>query len=183
MLRGKRMRPEMSVGERVTGTALEMPLEMLRLFECFERNIHFQFPRKKFGGVGTSAGIMFHQTLFQVGGVSNVAFLRPFLAFNDVGIKHHAKSRRWPAIRSSEPVANRPPSSRKARLWRTPSFARNHRHQFRAKDGGAEGIRTPDLLIANQPLYQLSYDPSQCRPILDGDYYAVLRPNDKFFWW
>ena len=26
--------------------------------------------------------------------------------------------------------------------------------------GGAEGIRTPDLLIANQPLYQLSYDPS-----------------------
>src|SRR5689334_23265686 len=25
--------------------------------------------------------------------------------------------------------------------------------------GGAEGIRTPDLLIANQSLYQLSYDP------------------------
>ena len=31
---------------------------------------------------------------------------------------------------------------------------------LRAKAGGAEGIRTPDLLIANQPLYQLSYDPS-----------------------
>ena len=26
-------------------------------------------------------------------------------------------------------------------------------------NGGAEGIRTPDLLIANEPLYQLSYDP------------------------
>ncbi len=26
--------------------------------------------------------------------------------------------------------------------------------------GGAEGIRTPDLLIANETLYQLSYDPS-----------------------
>ena len=26
-------------------------------------------------------------------------------------------------------------------------------------DGGAEGIRTPDLLIANETLYQLSYDP------------------------
>ncbi len=26
-------------------------------------------------------------------------------------------------------------------------------------NGGAEGIRTPDLLIANQSLYQLSYDP------------------------
>lgn len=27
------------------------------------------------------------------------------------------------------------------------------------KDGGAKGIRTPDLLIANEMLYQLSYDP------------------------
>ena len=53
---------------------------------------------------------------------------------------------------------------------------------LRAKAGGAEGIRTPDLLIANQPLYQLSYDPSQCRPIPDDNYYAVLRPDDKYFW-
>ena len=30
----------------------------------------------------------------------------------------------------------------------------------RAKAGGAEGSRTPDLLIANEALYQLSYDPS-----------------------
>ena len=28
-------------------------------------------------------------------------------------------------------------------------------------DGGAEGSRTPDLLIANETLYQLSYDPIQ----------------------
>ena len=27
------------------------------------------------------------------------------------------------------------------------------------KDGGAEGVRTPDLLNAIQALYQLSYDP------------------------
>ncbi len=26
--------------------------------------------------------------------------------------------------------------------------------------GGAEGSRTPDLLIANEALYQLSYDPT-----------------------
>ena len=26
-------------------------------------------------------------------------------------------------------------------------------------NGGAEGSRTPDLLIANETLYQLSYDP------------------------
>jgi hypothetical protein len=28
------------------------------------------------------------------------------------------------------------------------------------EDGGAEGSRTPDLLIANETLYQLSYDPA-----------------------
>ena len=32
---------------------------------------------------------------------------------------------------------------------------------LRAEDGGAEGNRTPDLLIANETLYQLSYDPIQ----------------------
>ncbi len=30
-----------------------------------------------------------------------------------------------------------------------------------AVGGGAEGSRTPDLLIANETLYQLSYDPNQ----------------------
>ncbi len=52
---------------------------------------------------------------------------------------------------------------------------------LRAKTGGAEGIRTPDLLIANQPLYQLSYDPSQFCLFLNNGYYAALAPDDKFF--
>ena len=53
---------------------------------------------------------------------------------------------------------------------------------LRAKAGGAEGIRTPDLLIANQSLYQLSYDPSRFCLSLNNDYnYAVLPPDDKFF--
>ncbi len=30
---------------------------------------------------------------------------------------------------------------------------------WRTGDGGAEGVRTPDLLNAIQALYQLSYDP------------------------
>src|SRR5436305_8140491 len=33
--------------------------------------------------------------------------------------------------------------------------------QLRTKTGGAKGSRTPDLLIANETLYQLSYDPDQ----------------------
>ena len=51
--------------------------------------------------------------------------------------------------------------------------------------GGAEGIRTPDLLIANQPLSQLSYGPTCPRIIAAGHAKArscagqsFPRPND-----
>ena len=37
-------------------------------------------------------------------------------------------------------------------------MAKDERHTAE-KDGGAEGVRTPDLLNAIQALYQLSYDP------------------------
>ena len=39
------------------------------------------------------------------------------------------------------------------------------------RDGGAEGSRTPDLFIANEALYQLSYDPihrGNCKQLLRG---------------
>ena len=38
------------------------------------------------------------------------------------------------------------------------------------EDGGAEGVRTPDLLNAIQALYQLSYD-----PIRSGKEFRFLR--------
>ena len=41
-----------------------------------------------------------------------------------------------------------------------------------AEDGGAEGSRTPDLLIANETLYQLSYDPNKF-------YFKLLRMVSK----
>ena len=47
--------------------------------------------------------------------------------------------------------------------WRAP-FARSPgglpSAARRAEDGGAEGNRTPDLLIANEALSQLSYGPN-----------------------
>src|SRR5712671_1911090 len=66
-------------------------------------------------------------------------------------------------------------------------------------NGGAEGSRTPDLLIANETLYQLSYDPihqitgefrlvlrSPVRTSIDtrrnGIYYAVLPGKGKPIW-
>ena len=36
------------------------------------------------------------------------------------------------------------------------------------RNGGAEGSRTPDLLIANETLYQLSYDPIQKSRTISG---------------
>jgi hypothetical protein len=36
---------------------------------------------------------------------------------------------------------------------------RDNENLGRKKNGGAEGSRTPDLFIANEALYQLSYDP------------------------
>jgi len=43
-------------------------------------------------------------------------------------------------------------------LWRWVGF---HLQVIALQNGGAEGSRTPDLLIANETLYQLSYDPIQ----------------------
>ena len=50
-------------------------------------------------------------------------------------------------------------SAPQTELRRTPSFTLNPTSGFRAKDGGAEGIRTPDPHNAIVVLYQLSYDP------------------------
>ena len=48
--------------------------------------------------------------------------------------------------------------------WSELFFKPPHQHPLmpcQAEDGGAEGVRTPDLLNAIQALYQLSYDPIQ----------------------
>ena len=41
------------------------------------------------------------------------------------------------------------------------------------ENGGAEGSRTPDLLIANETLYQLSYDPAPALLFLEADWERV----------
>src|SRR5260221_9104201 len=56
------------------------------------------------------------------------------------------------------------PKSAKAPKQHSPPFAGKHGEarwtlSCAEKDGGAEGVRTPDLLNAIQALYQLSYDP------------------------
>ena len=47
-----------------------------------------------------------------------------------------------------------------------PATGASHSRENR---GGAEGSRTPDLLIANETLYQLSYDPELIAEIIAGE--------------
>ncbi len=56
---------------------------------------------------------------------------------------------------------------------------------LRFRNGGAEGSRTPDLLIANETLYQLSYDPIQdgclqSAPGLVNRFFGSSRVFDDF---
>ena len=56
---------------------------------------------------------------------------------------------------------------------------RTQRSALRAKDGGADRARTCDLLIANETLYQLSYDPikfciNELQPKLLGNEFPLL---------
>jgi hypothetical protein len=54
-------------------------------------------------------------------------------------------------------VGAQPRSKNREKLWECAKMW----HWLGRLDGGAEGSRTPDLLIANETLYQLSYDPNQ----------------------
>jgi hypothetical protein len=72
----------------MAGTTFKITLEVLRLFERFERDIDFQFLGHELHGMRAFAGIVIGDALFQVGGVSDVVLVRMVEAFNDVGIKH-----------------------------------------------------------------------------------------------
>ena len=60
-------------------------------------------------------------------------------------------------------------------MRRSESVAGEHREG----DGGAEGNRTPDLVIANDALYQLSYDPNEAAyaPVAEGGQAGPGRGN------
>ena len=52
-------------------------------------------------------------------------------------------------------------------------------HWIHGNFGGAMGIRTPDLLIANETLYQLSYDPNK---LLLNQLRFVMKTKDAGFY-
>jgi len=78
----------MPLGESVTGTTLEVALEMLRLFQRFERGVESDFPRGEFCGVSGTSSVVVGESLPQVGGVSGVSLVRMTDAREDVCVKH-----------------------------------------------------------------------------------------------
>ena len=74
----------------VTGTALEITLEVLSLFNRLERHINLDLPRQKFGCVWTFCGIMIGKTLAEVRRMADVTPLRMIQALDYVCVEHVA---------------------------------------------------------------------------------------------
>src|SRR6266478_2858767 len=102
------------------------------------------------------ASVVVGDALFQIGSVSAIKLAWQTLALKDARVKHAGTRNGLPSVARN---AGMKPSFAQKQLQRAPSFARNAM-AFRAKDGGADRNRTCDLLIANETLYQLSYDPN-----------------------
>ena len=137
----------------------------------------FDSPRTKFCRMRDFTCIVFLQARLQIFSKSDIKTAAAGFALQDVNIKELHFS--GLPSRSSERLMCSPFSM--ARLRFASARQSSLSAVLRAKTGGAEGIRTPDLLIANQPLYQLSYDPSHFHRCRNKDYYAGLCPDDKFF--
>jgi hypothetical protein len=60
------MQPKVPIGKCMTGTAFEIALETLRLFQRFKRNVGFQLPGDKLGSVATASGVMLGHALLEI---------------------------------------------------------------------------------------------------------------------
>ena len=119
-----------------------------------EGNRRFDEPRLKLGGMRNLACVVLPKTLGEILGQADIkAAAVGGLEDIDV-VEVHAGL----PSRSSERSNDLGPPPQRGALLRRGSL--RFVAALRAKAGGAEGSRTPDLLIANETLYQLSYDPA-----------------------
>ena len=74
-------------------------------------------------------------------------------------------------------------ADRRRSLVRSAGARTNSPKYQSVRDGGAEGVRTPDLLNAIQALYQLSYDPNRssrkCKS--RSEIVKIILSDDKSF--
>ena len=87
--------PEMTFCEDVAGTAFEVLLEMLSLFNRLERDIDLDLPRPKLGSMGTLPVVMIRESLTEVCGMTNVTPIGMAQAFDYVCVEHGLPSIAW----------------------------------------------------------------------------------------
>ena len=142
----------MSLGKCPSGAGFQVALKSDGFIRIRKRNVGFEEPRPKLGGVRCSSLIMFSQSCLQIAGSTHVSLVWVQLRNDDVDVVH-AKSV-LDVVGFEPSFAQRAPagSLRPASSAGLPAEAL-------AKAGGAEGNQTPDLFIANEALYRLSYSP------------------------
>jgi hypothetical protein len=118
----------------VTGTAFQVPLEMLSLSNRLERDIEFGFPWDKLGRMGTLPRVMVHELLPQARCMTDITLIRVTQALDHVCIKHGLPSIAWSP--GSEKSSFAKPMEDILRLKPSRSLG------FQAKDGGPPRICT-----------------------------------------
>jgi hypothetical protein len=66
----------MPLGEDMTGTAFQVLLEMLSLFDRLERHIDLDLPRHELRSVWALPGVMIHEPLAEVCSMTNLTPVR-----------------------------------------------------------------------------------------------------------
>ena len=84
----------MAFGEDVTGTAFQISLEMLRLFNRLERDIQSDLPRPELGCVWTLPGVVICEALPEVCGVTCVTLIGMVQALDHVSAQDVIATRR-----------------------------------------------------------------------------------------
>ena len=79
--------------EQVTGTALQVPLEMLRLFDCFKCDVNFDLPRHRLGSMGAFPRVVIGESLPEVCCMANVTLVRMAQALNHFSMVARIDSR------------------------------------------------------------------------------------------
>ena len=85
----------MAFGEDVTGTAFQISLEMLRLFNRLKRDIQSDLPRPELGCVWTLPSVVNHESLLEICGMTDVTLVGMAQALDHVGVEHGPTSIAW----------------------------------------------------------------------------------------
>ena len=85
----------MTFRKGVTGTALEITLEVLSLFNRLERHVNLDLPRNESGSMRALPGVVVHESLAEVRSMTDVTLARMTQALDHVCVEHGLPSIAW----------------------------------------------------------------------------------------